>query len=283
MVSQPDRVAYLDSIVGHLPPGDVWRSGQVEGTNLRALLDGLTPTVRRADLGIRTLVAEIVPSETTLLIAEWERAVGIPDGCFTTDGTIEQRRRNVVVKLAALGIQTQQDFIDLAARFGIVVTVVGGMDVRFDPLFELDEPFPASDLTFDDDAGGDTIVRNDGGSFIDDGWSDFSDFQCAVTVINADNPTNDIVAQQIVAVSATTLTLLPAAGLADDANDTTAQLSGSHKQARHTIVVRYAAPDANQFPLEFPAPFGGAELATLECLFQRLKPANCDLIFRSEE
>jgi len=51
-------------------------------------------------------------------------------------------------------------------------------------------------------------------------------------------------------------------------------------EARFTIVVGFPAPDSNIFPLDFPIPFGTTQFAILECLFAKLKPANCVIQFQ---
>jgi len=38
---------------------------------------------------------------------EWERALGIPDDCFDLANTDDERRINILTKLAALGVQTE--------------------------------------------------------------------------------------------------------------------------------------------------------------------------------
>jgi len=51
-------------------------------------------------------------------------------------------------------------------------------------------------------------------------------------------------------------------------------------EARFTIVVGFPAPPSNIFPLDFPIPFGTTQFAILECLFTKLKPANCVIQFQ---
>lgn len=58
-------------------------------------------------------------------------------------------------------------------------------------------------------------------------------------------------------------------------------LRSSAKEARFTILVNYPATYLGSFPYTFPFIFGSAGLSTLQCLFNKLKPANCDLIFRT--
>ena len=59
-------------------------------------------------------------------------------------------------------------------------------------------------------------------------------------------------------------------------------LFGSDKEARFTIVVKHSTPTTggDVFPLPFPFTFGtpGAD-ALLTCLFNKLKPANCNVLF----
>ena len=135
---------------------------------------------------------------TVSFLDEWESAVGIPDDCFTGQGTNDERRRDILTKLASLGIQTAQDFEDLAEIFGVDVIVLGGA--------ESGSVFP---LIFP-----------------------------VIVFFN------------------------------------------SAKEARFTIIVTFILEAANEFPLTFPIQFGSDEIAILECLFTKLKPANCDIIFQ---
>ncbi len=53
--------------------------------------------------------------------------------------------------------------------------------------------------------------------------------------------------------------------------------SGRH--ARHTMVVDVDLPVGLTFPYTFPISFGDADTILLECLFNKLKPANVDVLF----
>ena len=112
-------------------------------------------------------------------------------------GTNDERRRDILAKLASLGVQTAQDFEDLAEIFGITVQVESGADVA--TIF----PFIFPALFF-----------------------------------------------------------------------------SSTKEARFTIVVTFLEEAPNAFPLTFPITFGDELIGLLECLFAKLKPANCDIIFK---
>jgi uncharacterized protein YmfQ (DUF2313 family) len=50
------------------------------------------------------------------------------------------------------------------------------------------------------------------------------------------------------------------------------------RAARHTIMVNFDLPLLETFTYTFPITFGPPEVAVVECLFRKLKPANCDLM-----
>ena len=181
------------SLANYLPGGQVFGPKNKNNSNLRKLLRGMAGELFTADGYIRTYQQEIIPDGTVLFIGEWEKAVGIPDSCFPGTGSIDERRLHVLVKLASLGVQTAQDFVDLAALFSVTITVTAGSTPGGFPM-----TFP---------------IRLFG----------------------------------------------PA--------------------AYFTIIIQFTVQSANRFPLTYPITFGDGTIALLECLFTKLKPANCDLIF----
>lgn len=188
---------HADSLANYLPGGRLFNGGKVTDTNLRKLLVGLSGELFTAEGYLKTVSNEYDINTTTLFIEEWEGALGIPDSCLKGTGDITQRRRDVLTKLAALGVQTKADFEAVALIFGLIVDVRPGVDVG--------AVFP---LTF---------------------------------------PT---------------------------------VLFDTSEDARFTIVVDFTVEGANQFPLTFPFTFGDDIIAILECLFLKLKPANCNVLFR---
>jgi uncharacterized protein YmfQ (DUF2313 family) len=191
-----------DALARSLPSGKLWNAKWQTGTTTRDLLEGVAHEMVRIDEKLRELQREMLPDETELFLSEWESAVGIPDryGCLTGVGTVAERRRDILVKLASLGVQTGADFVELAGIFGITVTTHGGA------------------------------------------WYSDALYANPPTISFPDNRT-----------------------------------------ARHTIVVEYGIDEGNVFPLPFPIPFGSTNLSLLECIFERVKPANCQVYFRRDE
>lgn len=120
-----------DAMARYLPNDKLFAAKNFDGTNLRKLLIGMNGEVTYVDQ-----IFESVWSGTNILtttdpdyMAAWEAAVGIPNTYFTqtTSLTIEQRRQQVLIQLRSLGVLTSQDFIDLAALFGYVITISNGI------------------------------------------------------------------------------------------------------------------------------------------------------------
>lgn len=119
-------VQQTQSLANYMPPGRVFAAKNIIGSISRFLLEGLAGELVRADSLVEEFKREILPDNTVLFIDEWESAVGIPDDCFNGQGDLATRRRDVLVKLVSLGVQTAADFVALAALFGITAVVKGG-------------------------------------------------------------------------------------------------------------------------------------------------------------
>ena len=193
-----DVEQYTDSLAAYLPGGELFISKSVKDSNFRKLLRGMSGELFRANGLLIDYTNEIIPDQTNDFLSEWESAVGIPDLCFTGTGTNAERRRDILLKLAALGVQTEQDYIDLAAAFGVTITVTPAADIALFPM-----TFPI--ILFDTEV-----------------------------------------------------------------------------DARFTIVIGFDFPVEVTFPYTFPIPFGTPEIGIIQCVFEQLKPANCQLIFRQE-
>lgn len=199
-------IQQTQSLANYMPPGRVFDAKNIVGSISRFLLEGLAGELVRADGLVEEFKREILPDDTVLFIDEWESAVGIPDDCFDGKGDQATRRRDVLVKLVSLGVQTADDFVALAAIFGFTAVVKGG--------------------------------------------STHGTFPYEFPMI----------------------------------------LFGSGREARHTILIDLAETTTT-FPYTFePADagppvvlqgitFGSAEIGIIKCLFAKLKPAHCDIIY----
>lgn len=96
----------------------------IEDSNLRKLLIGLTGGFIDFNNFLNLILSEGDLKEANFLLSEWERTLGIPDDCLTNNGTIEERRINLLMKLAGLQgtfIQQCEYVINLLGYSGIKI------------------------------------------------------------------------------------------------------------------------------------------------------------------
>ena len=188
---------HTNALADYLPNGRLFEAKGINDSNFRQLLRGLSGELFNAQGYLKTLNEEYIPDLTNLFLNEWEQTLGIPDECFSGTGSNDNRRRDILVKLAALGVQTAQEFEDLGDLFGINVTVGPGIET--------------------------------------------ASFTMSFPIILFNSPSD----------------------------------------SRFTIVIDFPIPTGGFFIYNFPINFGESSQFILKCLFEKLRPANCQLIFRT--
>lgn len=193
MITSHSKEQHADAIANYMPGGTLWAAKGSGGTVLRQFIEGLACESQFAETLLKAYQDNFLPDTTVNFIEEWERVVGIPDDCFSNVEPAEVgldpldiRRAQILVKLAAMSVQTVEDFERVAEVFGIDVTVYPGIE---------------SGLVL---------------------------------------PINEL---------------------------------------RFTIVIEYVYTAPFLFPFTFPIQFGSATLIILSCLYNKIKPANCQVIF----
>jgi uncharacterized protein YmfQ (DUF2313 family) len=145
-----------ESLGRYLPPERLFESKFNPQKNLYMFLRGVAAEFQRANDLLREYNIQYYPDQTIDFIDEWEQTLGLPDDCFTQtisqlntfpftfpfeigsstliDNTsIVERRRNILIKLAGMSLQTDKDFENTAALLGITTNVVGGADPLVSP------------------------------------------------------------------------------------------------------------------------------------------------------
>lgn len=125
---------HADALADYMPNGRLFEAKKIGSSNYRQLLKGIAGELFTAEGYLISLNDEYLPDQTTLFLSEWESALGIPDDCFPVSVSNDDRRRNILVKLAALGVQTANDFESLGDIFGITVQVFTGEEVASFPM-----------------------------------------------------------------------------------------------------------------------------------------------------
>lgn len=134
---------YRKSLSQYLPNGLAWISKNVSDDNLYKLIQGLSPLLLRTDITINTIIDEHNIATTNDFIIEWEKALGIPDDCISTDFSLERRRNNIITKLNMSAVSTEKDFVTLASIFGIQnINIFSAIDDPSNSVFPI--VFPAT-------------------------------------------------------------------------------------------------------------------------------------------
>ena len=127
---------HATSLAQYLQNGKIFQLKNVAGSLLRRLLLGFSSELQRAEQKVNETSVNYDIRTTTLLIEEWESAVGIPDDCFSGRGSLDKRRTDVLIKLG-VALLTEQDYVDLGILLGIKVKIKNFEDFVTFPL-----PFP---------------------------------------------------------------------------------------------------------------------------------------------
>lgn len=112
---------YKENIKDHLPQGLIWN--RQEGTNIDSLCAALAIEMARVDSRIEDLLKEAYPLLANELLTDWERVTGLPEKCVGQPDTLDARRQAVFEKLGRKGGASIQYFIDLAAKYGFIITI----------------------------------------------------------------------------------------------------------------------------------------------------------------
>ncbi len=128
--SQADYTAALQSL---LPRGLVWpRDAQSVQTQA---LSGFAQSFARSNGAASNLLVDAFPGTTVQLLPEWESSLGLPDACAGLQPTVQQRRAQVVARLANIGGQSVAYYTALAETLGYTISVQQFQPFRFGRTF----------------------------------------------------------------------------------------------------------------------------------------------------
>lgn len=121
---------HILALANYLPNDRLFAGKGVVGSTTYQILKGTAYEMLTADGLIKAFRREIIPDLTIQFIAEWEKALGIPDDCFPGTGDLNERRSHVLIKLAFLGAQTTEDFQNVVDIFTTGFIITNGVDDR---------------------------------------------------------------------------------------------------------------------------------------------------------
>lgn len=108
-----DAADYADELAALLPRGFAWPTEP--DSLLRQVLAALAGGLAGADGMLWDLLTEADPRTANSLLPDWERLLGLPDGCLSQPGSsLQERRLAAATKLTATGGQSRAYYIGLA-------------------------------------------------------------------------------------------------------------------------------------------------------------------------
>jgi uncharacterized protein YmfQ (DUF2313 family) len=117
----------------YLPNGIAWFAKKIINSNTYKLLKSFAEYLNMYFLDIEKLKNELSPDTTIDLIDRWEKEYGIPDDIFAVENDIQDRRNNVILKMAGLNISTITEFRALATLLGYTLTIETSASLRYPP------------------------------------------------------------------------------------------------------------------------------------------------------
>lgn len=128
----------VDSLLKHLPMGAAWRGFRTAGKVFNSLAIAFGHVLDDMTAALANLSRELDPRTCVDMMPEWETALSLPDACLPAANTIDQRRANVLFRLAKRRWTTAQDWKDLAGLFGLTIDVTPGWYVQRTALYGSD-------------------------------------------------------------------------------------------------------------------------------------------------
>ena len=129
---------YLAQLQALLPPGAAF--SHEKNASITRLLNAFADEFARVDNKASQWIDESDPRTATELLPDWERVAGFPDPILGLATTIQERRRQLVTRLTAVGGQSIAYFESFAAALGFPIAVSEfspfrmGMNRMGDPL-----------------------------------------------------------------------------------------------------------------------------------------------------
>lgn len=121
----------------YLPDGDCFETKNDPESNTWKFLNAILKSFVLFEEILDEVIVEMNPATTEDLISRWEEEYGLASSCLGIAGTLEERRKNLLIWLDMDGIQTVADFEALVLRFGFTAIVRPAIDLAGFPL-----PFP---------------------------------------------------------------------------------------------------------------------------------------------
>lgn len=128
----PDQLT--DITINYTPGGRLFSNKYDKSTNLFKFFKSFSVEQYRLLTDSFDIYDGLFVKDSTLLIDEWERELGIPDTIFTGTGSILERQKDVIVKRLLMNGNRDEDYEAVAAIYGITIEIRTGAANALFPL-----------------------------------------------------------------------------------------------------------------------------------------------------
>lgn len=129
------------ALIAHTPSGWAWSGFRVPGKTAYKFWQGIAKSLTAAWVALCDMAAEVDYRTGTQFLGEWEDALGLPDRCLPTQsGSDSDRRKWIKFRLDKRRWTTAQDWVDLAALYGLDIVVTPGWNVQEPALYAMNYP-----------------------------------------------------------------------------------------------------------------------------------------------
>lgn len=136
---------FRDALLHLLPLGPLWT--RTKESNLGKLFLILGRVYQRNTARATALIRDLFPGSTASFLNEWEKTLALPDSCTGQLDTQKQRRGAIIAKLTDEGGSSVAYYLDLAAHFGVRITIEECAPARAG-LLRAGQPCNGSDWAF---------------------------------------------------------------------------------------------------------------------------------------
>ncbi|ELT9610111.1 TPA: YmfQ family protein [Raoultella planticola] len=113
---------YRQALQALIPTGRAWPRDP--DTVQAAVLRSLAASFQRSDNDALGILSGAFPQTATIMLPEWEKALGLPDDCSIGEvDTIAKRQNAIVSKFISTGGQSKSYFIGIAKALGYNITI----------------------------------------------------------------------------------------------------------------------------------------------------------------
>lgn len=131
-----NKEEHTQALARYQHTGLILKTSNIKDSNLYCLLQSIAKSLSDLDFAIEEFYkgVTLLETESEEYIVAWERMIGIPDECFDNNGSLTERKNNILIKLRSLNVITESDITGLINLLGYPAVIRQGITFATFPL-----------------------------------------------------------------------------------------------------------------------------------------------------